>query len=107
MGSNPDNILFDCFSLKFFKFNFHCSGSKFNLLPVLFNNPSGTGCRLFRHFFPEPAAGSLATSFLVLFLFWRDFALIIIRLVFRLRTSTQLGNLYSSYNYLFGVVHSS
>ena len=49
---------------KFSKFNFHCYGSKFNLLPVLFNNPSGTGCRLFRHFFQEQAAGSLATSLL-------------------------------------------
>ena len=61
MGSNPDNILF-VFLGKFCRFNFHCSGSKFNLLPVLFNNPSGTGYRLFTHFFPEPAAGSLATS---------------------------------------------
>ena len=56
MDSNTDNILFVCF----FWENFLSStsivpGSKFKLLPVLFNNPSGTvffsgaGCRLSSH----------------------------------------------------------
>ena len=51
MGSNPDNILF-VFSENFLSSTSIVPGSKF-------------GCRLYRHFFTEPAAGSLATSLII------------------------------------------